>query len=428
MQYTYFKKMPLVILFILTFYKIILSRYINIIFNKTYTFNVVFTISLYGIFIYFILWNFADDMHKATTKSYLCTYVCMLVFYTAITFYRVVAKLEAKESIYYTLIMLGTFSMARVIERRNPLYKNNILADICTYVALIVGYWIFYLLILKPTITYSFINDNIIAAILLVTIPVIFQNLCHLTFSKKKKIFYFFILTLEVTLVAILGSRAAFFLLLVELFLLAVCNLKKRKEMINVLGVIAASVTSVSILFIVNWGETRYSIYRELSINIVEASDTIDQEVLPNNAVTSIDLDDTIMKESAKEQTKRSDSSRKSLILRSLDQIKENIFFGTGDLFYEDEIAGMGVFNQSAHNCILETLNCYGLIGFFLVLFLLYETLFRKMLRKHTFQKYPETIIIIVVFLAYGMVQPIVYDEVLLPLVITILCAYINVS
>ena len=53
---------------------------------------------------------------------------------------------------------------------------------------------------------------------------------------------------------------------------------------------------------------------------------------------------------------------------------------------------------------------------------------FKRLFHYKTFFRYPDLAIIIAVFLVYGMVQPLVYDEVLLPLVLIIVAMYLDKS
>lgn len=423
----FFEKLPLITLIILLINKILLSRYMDFLFKKSYFISVLLTALLYLIFLFFIFWNFIDDFKNGTNRFYIGIYIAFICYYSMISFYRLLMGLEAKESMYYTIILLGTFSMFRIIVNRNGFFRGNlIINEISTFAFLTIIYWIMYRIIFVKYIPYSPLNENIIAAILVITIPVIFRKLLDAFKNKKDVLICQSIIVGEITCVITLGSRAAFYLLVIELLFLLVCNLKKRTFIASWLISITCSFLIISLLFVLNVGDVRYSVYREMSI-ISKIFVNTNKDESTGQVVKNSD-EPLLVEQIAVEQIERSDTGRKGLMKRSIEQIKENPLFGTGKLFYVDTIEGIGVFNQSAHNGILETLNGYGIIGFFVILLLLYFVIFRGLFYYKSFFKYPELTIIITVFLFYGMVQPLVYDEVILPLVLIEMALYLDKS
>ena len=184
-----------------------------------------------------------------------------------ISFYRLFMGLEAKESMYYTIILLGAFSMFRIIINRNGFIKGNfIVNEIGTFAFATVIYWIAYRLFFVRYIPYSPLNENIIAAILIITIPVLFRKLTDTPKNKKNVLICLSIIIGGITCVITLGSRAAFYLLVIELIFLLICNLKKRMFVAGWLISITCSFLIISFLFVLDAGDVRYSVYREMSI------------------------------------------------------------------------------------------------------------------------------------------------------------------
>lgn len=426
-KHVFLRKLPMLTLFVLIINKILLSRYMDFVFKKTYFVSVLLTAMLYMIFLFFIFWNFMDDFKRGSNRLYIGTYVIFISYYSMISFYRLFMGLEAKESMYYTIILLGAFSMFRIIINRNGFIKGNfIVNEIGTFAFATVIYWIAYRLFFVRYIPYSPLNENIIAAILIITIPVLFRKLTDAPKNKKNVLICLSIIIGGITSVITLGSRAAFYLLVIELIFLLICNLKKRMFVAGWLISITCSFLIISFLFVLDAGDVRYSVYREMSIVSKIFINTNENEST-EQVIGNIE-EPASVERAAAAQIERSDTGRKGLMQRSLEQIKENPLFGTGKLFYIDTIEGIGVFNQSAHNGILETLNGYGIIGLFIILQLLYSMVFKRLFHYKTFFRYPDLAIIIAVFLVYGMVQPLVYDEVLLPLVLIIVAMYLDKS
>ena len=106
----------------------------------------------------------------------------------------------------------------------------------------------------------------------------------------------------------------------------------------------------------------------------------------------------------------------------SIDEIKKNPLFGTGDVFFTHEYEGMdGTIEAPAHNVILQTMNCYGLIGVLMVVGTLIAIVFRSKflsLKKHFL--YPLSgLLVIVVFLGISLIQATAYDILVLPVMIS---------
>ena len=104
-KHVFLRKLPLLTLFVLIINKILLSRYMDFVFKKTYFVSVLLTAMLYMIFLFFIFWNFMDDFKRGSNRLYIGTYVIFISYYFMISFYRLFMGLEAKESMYYTIIL-----------------------------------------------------------------------------------------------------------------------------------------------------------------------------------------------------------------------------------------------------------------------------------------------------------------------------------
>ncbi|RHT55360.1 O-antigen ligase domain-containing protein [Clostridium sp. AM29-11AC] len=414
------KNMPFMTVIASMLYMILASRYINYIFEKPYIIDLVLTGLFYSIFLGFIIWNFIDDFKRFSNHSYICAYIAFVIYYLAVCCYRAILGMEVKESLYYTIILLGSLSMFRVFEKREVVITSEeINSGIHKFAFIITAYWILFIFVINRYTYYSPINDNIVGACFILTIPVIFRNLLEAKKNTKKIRGCRWLLIGEIACVITIGSRTAFYLLAFELIILFLLNLKKRKFILNFMAIFGCVLLIISILYVLDIGQTRYAIYREVKIAVKTDSEH-SENYKPK------EVEEASIRQKAEEQILRSDSGRKEMMQQSLKQIKENPLFGTGDVLYEYIVDGTGTFLQSAHNGILETLNCYGIIGFIQVLILLYVIVLKKIVKYKVYLDYPELIICILIFLANGMVQPILYDGLLLPLMFMLIRMYTN--
>ena len=84
---------------------------------------------------------------------------------------------------------------------------------------------------------------------------------------------------------------------------------------------------------------------------------------------------------------------------------------GTGTVFFK-VVIGEFEFNQSSHNFILETLDCFGLIGLGQLL-VLFAVTFKMIPKRNSCLSY--FIITTLAFFGYALVQPLLYNPLTFP-------------
>jgi hypothetical protein len=178
---------------------------------------------------------------------------------------------------------------------------------------------------------------------------------------------------------------------------------KSYKALLDVVIVVISAVALIATLFALNFGAVRFAVYRELGVAYTSStpSEEMDEEA-----------------EKAMEQIVRSDEMRGSLSKASIEEIKKNPLIGTGKAYFAYTTSGGEDFNVPAHNFILTTINCYGAIGFGLILIMFVALL--KQYGLFNFKKGKAFVnllvwLVIIMFFGIGMVQASVYDILVMP-------------
>jgi hypothetical protein len=171
-----------------------------------------------------------------------------------------------------------------------------------------------------------------------------------------------------------------------------------------------------------NAGRVRYALYREFGLfgsNQGAMDDTLPDEPGTMDPTDIPGSDGLLDADDATTQIERSDAMRSTLMKEGIKQVKLNPLFGTGDLYYTQDLGYMKQ-NLTAHNFLLETIVSYGLIGFMMIAAIFVAILLEtKILCKSLLTRWGHRIAVLMVFFyffAFGMVQPSVYNSLLCPL------------
>ncbi|MBC8531316.1 O-antigen ligase family protein [Gehongia tenuis] len=256
---------------------------------------------------------------------------------------------------------------------------------------------------------------------MLLFLPIIIRKYSTFNLSKLENIFNFILLSGIFVLVFTLSSRAIFFCLLVETALFIIINLKRKRIVLRILSALVCSTAIVAILFCFDVGDVRYSVYRETGFTSIFQNNPSFSEPVPSHPLSEDE-------ERASAQIGRSDTMRKSLARLSIERVKENLWFGTGDIFYAYSVSGQD-YQVAPHNFILATLNCYGLVGLIIIAALMIVTLIQTGLLKfrglRDFLTYKSTYIVtLLLFLGLSLLQATAYDVLLMPLLFVVTAIY----
>jgi len=120
----------------------------------------------------------------------------------------------------------------------------------------------------------------------------------------------------------------------------------------------------------------------------------------------------------ALDQIGRSDAMRSELMKQGIAEVWKNPIFGTGNLYYTYDL-GYKTMEQTAHNFIIESLVCYGIVGTVMIALLLLAILrqcgfFRKECIKN-WRIWASIILVSLYYFAFGMVQPSVFNTLVCP-------------
>lgn len=241
---------------------------------------------------------------------------------------------------------------------------------------------------------------------------------------------------MPILILIISESRSGFLLLIFELILSFIISIKRKKTKY----ILLPTLISIFVIALISGFNILMDSYTVSAMGIHEYSDielmkNENKYEYNNHLKNEMNLIDSRVQNANNyinnlEDLDLSDSDRMRLDLMYLgvQQVKQNPLFGTGDLYYTYAVSETQIFEQTAHNIIIETLCCYGLIGFLQIFFIL------VMIIKNTiksFKKSNQTIlnspiceigIAIISYFTVSMVQPLGYDSLVFPiLIITII-------
>lgn len=375
---------------------------------------------LYLPFGLFILWKLVCDFKARKITLPLVTYYAFTGYYGVLTVFRFLNGMEVKENLYYTIILLGSISLFSLIRDKHiHVDRDTLYGDLTLVSAALMVYMGLFVLFVKPIISYSPINEIAVGGSILLLMPAVVKQL----WLSEKKSFWTVLCTLVLfgfaSVVLTLKSRVTFVIFLFEAAVLLCINLKKKRVLLRYAGALLGAVVLIAGLFALNVGQVRYAIYRETGFASAGMLGSDTQK--PSEDIDSPDQQEAL------DQINRSDSMRADLLNMSLERVKKNVLFGTGDVFYS-YVVGEETFEAPAHNFIFATLNCYGLVGLLLVaamvVAILRQMQFFRFKDKNTL--YPRLLftLTLCMYFGEGMVQATVYDVLVMPIMFTVFGAF----
>lgn len=415
------KKYKLTFLFVyITLWTALASTPMNEVFHFPKIATQFFSLMLYVPFFLLILYKFVKDLQCFRLHGANILYYLFAIYYVILSGVRLLNGTEVKESIYYTVVLLGCFALFLMLSdgviRMSPEQYQRDLFAIGAYIIVLKLLFVFLeggFFSLPP------VNNLYSTSMLVMLLPFM---VCG--FQKNKGLrgrLLWFAYWLSVALILVCSSRAitllAFAVLGVSFFLI----LDKHWNWLKFLSGLLCAVLLVSLLAACNVGLVRRSLYRGFGIVIGNTSDM--QTGTPNDGIE----DEFEMQVNIDSQIDRSDSMRADLQKTGIAEIKKNPIFGTGDLYYTYDM-GYKTMEQTAHNFILECLVCYGALGLLMIGILLLLILIRcGFLQKPSRQSIAPAIGLLLVMLHYfalGFVQPSVFNTLLCPLFFILVAYY----
>lgn len=379
------------------------------------------TLALYLPFLLFIALRFVRDVKNRKLNLFKVLYYSFFLYYCLLFAYRLFAGMEVKDNFYYTAICLGCFALfSLIMDGDIKINGAALINDLCIFSLVVIAYWVLFNVVLKPYVYYSPINEIAIGGCVTILFPACVRKLWDCKEGLRSVIFNMVLVIGLLLIVFTLGSRAIFVTVLGEAVLLLLLCLKNKKVIAKYAMSVVLAVAVVAGLFALDVGEVRYAVYRETGFVVSWDEDSANR---PNEGVQNRPSEQI----NAQEQIGRSDMMRADLSRMSIERIKENVLFGTGDVFYDYFVAGE-VFAAPAHNFIFATMNCYGLIGLLLLMGLVVCTLFRIgafwFRQKEKFHLRIFVFVTLIVFFGVGLIQATVYDMMVMPTMFVALAGY----
>ena len=372
----------------------------------------IFSAMLYMPFRLMVLGKIFCDLKRFRVSGFNVLYYTLFIYYFALTVYRVNSPASpAMESTLYAVVLFGVLALYSLITegRLGPIretLQRNILIIACYFIALKV----IFTFLEGRLFSHLPINNLYSTSLLVILLPFLADTMKNGE-SKKAKLSCV-LMTLAVALVFVCSSRAIVTLSLIVLVTLFLLHIKTLAMVKRLLAAVSAALVLVAVAATLNVGIVRYSLVREFSLL---------SSVIPigKTDASMIEGEDPWDMIGAQNQIGRSDAMRAQLMKQGLDEVWKNPIFGTGDLYYTYDL-GYKTMEQTAHNFIIESLVCFGIVGTLMIIALLLNILRQfGFFRRKTFRSWRIWVYILVIslyYLALGMVQPSVYNTLLCPM------------
>ena len=364
------------------------------------------TVLQYLPFAAFGLLKFIKDIQQKKIDFFNVAYYSFILYYLLITIYRFFSGGVIKENLYITIILVGSLAFISLISESRYDFVSNKLSKNITIISLaLILYRLIFVLFVRKTLIYSPINEIALGSMIMLLIPVNVKLLADNKGNRKAQILQTLNLFSFIAIIFTLSSRVMFLVSVVELiivFIVLIIN-KNKQVLIKTIVATLCAVLLIAGLFAMNVGGVRFAVYRELGVVYVPTNPNEENEEA----------------EQAQEQIQRSDAMRGALFNASLEEIKKNPIFSTGKTFFQYTTSGGEEFNVPAHNFVLTALNCYGIVGFGIII-----AMFIALLLKHKLFcfKQENSFInllvwsVIIIFFGIGMVQASVFDILVMPM------------
>ena len=418
------------------------------------------TIATYAPFLCFVLWKFFGDLRKPEKSLLNLTFYVFSAYYAALFVFRFFTGAEIKENLYYTAIFLGSLALFMLIANNNiKITAEGISKKILLFSSVLLLYYFAYFIFIKRILYSCPINEIALGGTLILLLPVISAVISKFNNKKMWLICSTAIIAGIVLTIMTLGSRAVFAFMCIAIIAIVLININNKKLVICVITGAVTGIIITAILFAFNISSVRTAVYRETNLsslagfidNIAEENTTITEESttveesttaeesstveVPATEATSFAEDTTNSEETSvieqenstsapinsmvDNQIAKSDSMRSELFKLSIEEVKKNILFGTGNVFYEHEYSGSsGKVNAPVHNILLATLNCYGLLGLILIAAIIILICIKFRILNFRAGKIQFKLTLLVLFTLYfgiSMIQATGYDTLVMP-------------
>jgi len=375
-------------------------------------------------FAVFALQKLISDIKTRKKDLFTILYYGFAAYYVGISIYRLFTHGELKDSLYYTIILFGTLSLFSIVfQQKNPEAIRQLTNCACIFQFILLVYRLLFLLFVEKIIKQSPVNEIAMGTALLLLLPISFEQLRNRDYSMPGCIFYGLLISGTVLVFLSLGSRAVFFLLLVELIPLVLTCIKCKRAIFTGLIAIVCALAMLCLLFVCDAGRVRYNVYRQTGIDF-----SVLLPVAPSSPSTSTDSETSNQSNSSEQseeqkialsQIQRSDAMRKTLSKRSLKEFRKNPWIGTGTaLFPHRYNQGRQIIHAPAHNIFLQTLNCYGIIGLILLIALILTLIIKTRLFRLKEGRSIDRIYLFTVLILYfgiSLIQATAYDVLVMP-------------
>lgn len=392
---------------------------------------------IYLPFVIAIIWKLWGDIKERPKDRITRIYYIFAFYYTGVTIFRFINGLEVKENLYYSLILFGSLALYQQILRgRIQISKYEYKLNILLIAAYMVVYILSDVIIGRKLFLFSPINSLTTTFSLLILLP-FFMDCIGESGQINKYIWLYSTVFIGILVaVSYSTSRSIFNLCIFTVLVLFIANVKNTKKLFRMFVITISGVVIIGLLFAIDFCDMRYALYREsntlnLIIERVAPPSDPDQTLAPADPSPDIQLVEVSVA-----QIQRSDTGRSDLVKNGIEQIKMNPWFGTGDVLYETitdmHLEGGEIYTheQSSHNFIIESLVCYGAIGFIflgiLFIVIVFSTgLFKKKVDCEWYYRV-SMVLTILCYLAMGFIQSIAYNTIICPLFLFMIAYYGN--
>lgn len=401
------------------------SRWVVGLFSIPSIVSKVAAVLSYAPFLLLTLWKVAGDLKKPPKDLFSLVFYVFCIYYFGITVYRVLTHGEIKENLYYSAVCLGSISLFCLIhDKKIQPDAHALIWDLCVFAGILLVYRFVHTVFLSRWLWYSPVNEIALGAMVLLLLPFAFYLLRGCAQNRKNTIFGGVLIFGSLLLCLTLSSRAVFLFMLLALVLMFLTCLRSKPALLTAGCAVVLALAVLFGLFALNVGNVRYALYRETGFSALYTPNA-SPSVSPNKTQTS---NNNVPMEDAAAQINRSDSMRENLIRFSLEEFRKNPLIGTGNvLFAHNYNSFTEIVQAPAHNMVLQTLNCYGLIGLLLLVALVITLLLKIRLFRIKEGAWGERLSLLAIFLIYfgmSMYQATAYDILVMPTMFACIAAF----
>lgn len=418
------------------------------------------TFLVYLPFFFVALYKFLLDVRAIRQGQKLSVvstlYYFFFAFFFIVSAFRLVTRMEVKESLYWALILAG--SVGLYILLRDNIWafgqRDYLCFVLCTASCVLASHFLF-IYVLNNVFVRAPININLTSGVLGLLLPPELDFLADERLSARNRWWAFIVTVLSIFVIVSTGSRAIFWL---TVLILAVKLALPMRQFLKRAKPIAFSLAAAGLLIAVAVAapdETvRTALARETGVSFILASEepngqeeTLDGssgEISADQSQEQGEVGNSVNEsqgtenldhpssetsiEQVQQQIGYSDSMRMDLIKWGLAQIKQNPLFGTGDVLYPYGMSEDRIVEQSSHNFLIESMVAFGAIGTVLLgalIVLMLKDVMQAQRASGGIKAVDVTVwMAVFYFFAFGFVEPTVFEQMTLPVFIIILAEH----